>query len=258
MILRRLGNKSRLLPKLLALFPENITCFIDLFMGSGAVTFAMVDRAKYIIANDNDADIFNLFLVVKERRQELIDALTLMPIHDALFQHWRKTEEADPVWQAGRFLFLSNFSYLGAGDTLSIGQTHAKDLLLRNISALFAQVQTVKFTCCDFRAVLPSIHWRYDRDKTQAFIYADPPYLGTDNNYQDGFTEQDTRDLFDVLTGSGIRFALSEFAHPLVMELAQAHGLQVTELGERQTLKSRQTELLITNYDTARRQLKLW
>jgi site-specific DNA-adenine methylase len=39
-MLRRLGNKTRLLPKLLALFPEQITTFIDMFMGSGVVTSA--------------------------------------------------------------------------------------------------------------------------------------------------------------------------------------------------------------------------
>lgn len=49
-MLRRLGNKTRLLPKLLEFFPNDIQTFIDMFMGSGAVTFAMVERCKYVIA----------------------------------------------------------------------------------------------------------------------------------------------------------------------------------------------------------------
>ena len=46
-MLNRIGNKSKLLPSLLPLFPAGATTFIDLFAGSLSVSFAMLDRAKY-------------------------------------------------------------------------------------------------------------------------------------------------------------------------------------------------------------------
>ena len=47
-MLNRIGNKSKLLPSLLPLFPAGATTFIDLFAGSLSVSFAMLDRAKKV------------------------------------------------------------------------------------------------------------------------------------------------------------------------------------------------------------------
>ena len=68
------------------------------------------------------------------------------------------------------------------------------------------------------------------------------------NNYQSGFSEQDAKDLFNVLNDSGFRFAISEFDHPLILELAAQYKLTVIEIGERRNLGNRRTELLIINY----------
>src|SRR4030042_1404420 len=258
-MLRRLGNKKRMLPKFLALFPEHITTFIDMFMGSGSVTFAMVDRAKYIIANDNDEEVFNLFLVVKEHREELIEAIQTMPVHEKLFKYWQKQQEYDCVWRATRFLMRSHFGAWGQPATLNLCIGNDKTLLMDQIKNIFISIEKIKFTCCDFRDVLNKIHTRHpEREKQSTFIYADPPYTETGNNYKDSFTEQQTQDLFELLTGSGIRFALSEFDNPFVLDLAQSHGLYVTELGERRNLKNRRTEILITNYEPVKRQVGLF
>lgn len=44
---------------------------------------------------------------------------------------------------------------------------------------------------------------------------------------------------------------------PLVIELAETYGLTVTSLGERQNIKNREIELLITNYEVTPRQMAL-
>jgi len=256
-MLRRIGNKTRLLPKLLALFPEHITTFIDMFMGSGAVTFAMVDRAKYIIANDKDEEVFNLFMVAKEHKEELENAIIMMPVHEKLFQYWKKQQEHDCVWRATRFLFLSNFGVLGVGSSLCFGNESRKQVFFSSLDLILKSISDVQFMSCDFKDVLSKVHWRHDTDIPHGFIYADPPYLETTNNYQGSFVEQDTQDLFELLTGSGIRFAISEFDNPFVLDLAQKHKLHVTELGERQNLKNRRTEIVITNYAPGRCQLPL-
>lgn len=264
-MLRRLGNKTRLLPKLLELFPEHITTFIDMFMGSGAVTFAMVDRAKSCLANDKDNEVFNLFLAVKEHKEELIQAISTMPIHETLWKYWKTQNENDCVWRASRFLLYSNFSYMGKGETLlfeAINQP--KKALLSQVDNVFEKAKHVKFLCCDFRDVLKKISWKKETFghkayyREESFIYADPPYIGTDDNYHESFTEQDTQDLFELLTGSGIRFAISEFDNPFILDLAEKHGLKITELGERRNLKNRRTEILITNYEPVQKQPSLF
>lgn len=260
MLLHRLGSKTKLLPKLLELFPENITTFIDMFMGTGAVSFAMIDRVKYIIANDNDEEVFNLFMVLKDHKYELIEAIDNMPVHESLFTYWKQQQEYDCVWRAVRFLMLSNFGYLGKPGTLSFENHNPKQCLLLAIEEDYKKRVSNKFQYMysDFRQVLSKVHWRHDTDKQQGFIYAVPPYLETDNNYQGDFTEQDTQDLFELLVNSDIRFALSEFDNPFVLDLAEQYRLHVTELSVRQNLKNRRTEILITNYEPMKRQTSLF
>ena len=247
-MLRRIGKKTKLLPKLLNLFPQDIKTFIDLFMGSGAVSFAMVDRVKYIIANDNDSDIFNLFMVIRNQKDELIKSIKMMPIHQDLFMYWKKNYEHDPIWKATRFLMLSNFGKFGGSGTLGFGNENSKSILLVHIDEIFQRIECIQFMNCDFRDVLQKITNR-DKNKNKTFVYADPPYLDTKNNYQHSFKIQDTRDLFDLLVSSGLRFAISEFDNPKILKLSDTYKLKVTILGERQNIKNRRTEILITNYE---------
>lgn len=257
-MLHRLGNKTRLLPQLIELFPENITTFIDMFMGSGSVTFAMVDRCKFVIANDKDKDVFNLYTVLKHDKERLKLELETMPIHEELFSYWKGHEEDTPLQKAVRFIMLSNFSFPGNPMGLCFDYSFPKRVTLEKVDSAFSLIRDVKFMSTDFRNVLKKLHKRDILQDSQTFIYADPPYLGTGAKYAGRFTEDDTRDLFSLLTNSGIRFALSEFRCPLVMALAQEHGLHVTSLGERRNLKNRREEILVTNYEPARTQITMF
>lgn len=86
--------------------------------------------------------------------------------------------------------------------------------------------------------------------KDNAFIYSDPPYYRTNNNYTDnGWTWQDTLDCMDITFDNGIKGAMSEFDNPLIIEEAKRRNLNIVNICERQTLKNRNTEILITNYE---------
>lgn len=247
-MLRRLGNKKKLVPKLISMFPECRT-FIDMFMGTGAVSFAMIDRCKYIFANDIDNEIFNLYQVLRLQKDDLIEQLQIMPIHNELFQHWKHNQEVEPVMRAVRFLFLSNFGYMGKQDTMLFAvPNNDKKILFKNIENIFKNIQHVKFMNFDFRKVINKISFRQISDKLKAFLYCDPPYLETGNNYNSSWTEQDTADLFNICVESGLRFAISEFDNPVILDMAARYDLQVSIVDERRTMKNRNTEILITNY----------
>jgi DNA adenine methylase len=268
-LLRRIGNKRLLVSRLLDLFPQQITTFIDLFFGTGAVTFALLDRVKKVIANDNDREVINLFLTYKDHKEELIEAIQAMPEHEELMNYWKDHHESVPVWQACRFLMLSNFSYLGIGRTMRFdvygkgSGSMSKGALLKVLqSSIHGQIASPKisYMCKDFREVLPRISFKKEKfgrpagAKRESFLYADPPYCKTIHNYKNGFTAQDTTDLFDLCIHSGIRFAISEFDSPFIRNLADRHHLYITHVKERRTIKSRNTEILITNYDPVRKQ----
>jgi DNA adenine methylase len=189
------------------------------------------------------------------QKQELEETFKIMPIHSDLLEYWKKNTETEPVKKALRFLFLSNFTLLGKGNTLKYGTENAKSILIERLEECHRLINNVQFANLDFKKFIKSIHYRHDTDKNTAFIYADPPYLGTTNNYSHSFTEQDSTELFDCLIESGCKFAYSEFNHPFILQQAKQRGLNVITIGERQNLKNRCTEILITNYKTQQLQL---
>lgn len=73
----------------------------------------------------------------------------------------------------------------------------------------------------------------------------------TDDNYSTSFNKQDSEDLFQLLIQSKCRFAMSEFNHPFIINQAEKYKLNVLTIGERQNLKNRKTEILVTNYNQA-------
>lgn len=44
---------------------------------------------------------------------------------------------------------------------------------------------------------------------------------------------------------------MSEFNHPFILDQAKERGLNVNIIGERQNLKNRRIEILITNYQNS-------
>ena len=249
-MLNRLGNKSKLLPSLLPLFPAGVVTFVDLFCGSLAVSCAMLNRVKYVIANDADRDVSNLYQVWRDKPAELAAALAVVPYHSDILRRFREQPEQDDVWRAVAFIYKSNFSFLSSGETLKFGASNARQLALNAIRDGLAAINRIQFMSTDFRDVLPRISWRHPRDTRQAFCYCDPPYCGTDCATYGAapWTEADTVDLFALLTESGLRFAVSEFDGGFIRELAREHGLTVTTLGERRNIMNRKTEIIVTNY----------
>lgn len=243
MILRRLGNKSKIAVEIQKYFPPH-KIYIEPFFGAGGMFFNK-PKAKYNIVNDLDSDVFNLFMVVMNQKEELEKAFYMMPIHSDLLNYWKKNEETEPIKKALRFLFLSNISFMGAGSSIKFGTENPKNTIYNNLDKTFELVNDVQFLNCDFRSVFSKIQIREIED---TFIYCDPPYQNTDDNYSNSFTEQDSIDLFNTLQETGCKFAMSEFDHPFILDQAKQRNLNVHIIGERQNLKNRRTEILVTNY----------
>ena len=95
MILRRLGNKSAIATEIQKYFPKH-RVYIEPFFGAGGMYFNK-PKAKYNIVNDLDSDVFNLFIVVMNQKEELEKAFYLMPIHSDLLDYWKVNKETDPI-----------------------------------------------------------------------------------------------------------------------------------------------------------------
>jgi DNA adenine methylase len=246
MILRRLGNKKKVAKLIIPHFPPH-KVYVEPFFGGGGMFFQK-SKAKYNIVNDLDSDVFNLFQVVMNQKDELIKSFCMMPIHSDLLSYWKENEEVEPIMKALRFLLRSNFGYMGSPDTIHFALTNPKEMFLKNIENTFDFIGNVKFNNVDFRKFFQCWTVVRPKDNSKFFIYNDPPYQNTNDNYSNSFVKQDLIDLIETNIATGCKFAISEFDTDVVLELAALYNLEVITIGERKNLKSRRTEILIVNY----------
>ena len=247
MILRRLGNKSKIAMSIQKHFPQH-DIYVEPFFGAGGMFFNK-PKAKYNIVNDIDSEVFNLFQVVVNKKEELKELFYKMPIHQDLLEYWKTKTETDDVKKAVRFLFLSNCTFLGTGSQIRLTTQDDKLNVYDNIQKTFDYIFDVTFSNSDFRKFIKNISYRHgDQDKERTFFYCDPPYLATIDNYSHSFTQQDSIDLFDALEATGCKFAMSEFNNETIIDEATKRGLNIITVGERRNLKNVRTEILVTNY----------
>jgi DNA adenine methylase len=179
-LLRRLGNKSKIAERIYSHFPPH-KIYIEAFFGAGGMFFNK-PKAKYNILNDLDSDVYNLFTVVSTQMEELETAFLAMPMHQDLWDHWRKNTETDPIRRALRFLFLSNYGFMGKANTLRYLAKNTSKILYENIRTTNEYIFGCEFSNFDFRELFRRIPLGENIDDT--FIYCDPPYLGTSDNYK--------------------------------------------------------------------------
>lgn len=246
MLLRRLGNKQRIAHRIYRHFPQH-SLYVELFFGAGGMFFKK-PRSPHNIVNDYDDDVFNLYKVLRLDPELLKREIELLPAHQSLMKWWKQKRETDEVKRAVRFLLRSNFGYMGKPDVLRAAAGNEKKIISEAIESTLRDFGDTKFLSSDFRKAIRCVS---ASNPNNVFVYADPPYLHTANNYnvEQKWRESDTEDLFKVLTGCGYKFAISEFDHPKVLQLASDYGLRVIEIGERKNLKNRRLEVLIVNYD---------
>lgn len=222
---------------------------ITLFFGAGG-EFFHTPRAKYNVINDLDDDVTNLFLVVSERSEDLIEAVESMPVSASLLKHWKTEIPTDPILKALRFLLMSNFTYLGKGDSIRYGVGNEKEMLIPRIKETHLSLGDARIMNEDFRDVIKKISF-YPTvlKREEAFIYLDPVYLDTCHFYRvPNWAEEDTFDCFEIMENEGIKAAMSEFDHPFVLSEAERRGFMVIPIGRRRNINNRRTEILITNY----------
>jgi len=248
MILRRLGNKTKIAAEIQKHFPAH-KIYIEPFFGAGGIFFNK-PKAEHSILNDIDSEVINLFLVITEQYDKFYSYVEKMPYCSDLLEYWKKNEETEPIKKAARFCFISNLTLLGTGQSLRYDNRFHRQNLISGIHTTndFLMNTSFKFNNKDFRKFIKEISLSEQRSIDSAFFYADPPYLETTDNYSHSFTETDSNDLFDCLTETGCKFAISEFNHPFILEQAKQRNLNVITIGERQNLKNRRTEILVTNY----------
>lgn len=227
--LNYIGNKYQILEQLLPLFPQNINTFVDLFMGGGDVITNV--EAKNKIGIDINTYLTEILTALKETSTtdtlafmaKRIEEFELTKENEIGFLKYRDAYNTNPEYHTPLDLYtLSRFTFhftirfnsdlqMNAG--FGRGFSNFSSRQRKNIRPFQSALQNVDILNIDFRT------FQIENLRENDFIYADPPYLITNNVYNNGrklvgqkWGEQDEKDLLAYLNKvneSGLKFALS-------------------------------------------------
>lgn len=283
------GNKTSILPILYATFPLHYERYIEPFGGSGAVLLGKEKPDKFEVYNDFNRDLVNLFRCMRERPIALIKELGLYPLNSRddfrilkmfferetftdmfIEQELKLTQIILPepcsaeivelqkrlksdydVRRAAMFLKLLRYSYSSTGKSYACQPFSIYSLftLMEKVSIRLANVVIENQ---DFETLIK----HYDR--TDAFIYCDPPYVETEHFYKGGFNMDDHIRLRDTLYGINGKFLVSYNDCEITRELYKGCDIigftRVHSMAQKYEAGKEFHELLIANYDIMERE----
>jgi DNA adenine methylase len=195
--------------------------WIEPFMGSGVVGFNV--RPQQALFNDINPHIVNFYNAVK--RGDITAGIAkefLEKEGDVLRKHGQKhyysiRERFNSSGNPLDLLFLNRSSFNGVmrfnkSGKYNVPFGHKPNRFAKAyITKITNQIKYVsqatstynwEFTCTDFRSVIQSAT---DKD----FIYCDPPYIGRHTDYFNSWSEEDERDLYELLANTKAKFILS-------------------------------------------------
>lgn len=271
------GNKYRLLSDLKALFPKNITCFVDLFCGTGVV--GINADAEKIIINDNNEFLYGILSGIKsitsqiawELIESIIQKYDLNKNNEDGYYRCRKEYNAIPYkqrcaefWYWGLVLVWCSFNrstvQFNQQDEYNAPFGYNKvnfDLAKRKYFAFAKKVSGINIELCNKDYDMVEV-------PPDAFVYLDPPYLITTASYNKAWDEQKEKELYlylEKLDALGIKWALSNAlknngdVHPALSAWVKEkkyhiHYLEAdyTHANFRRKNKGGTVEVLVTNY----------
>lgn len=229
-------------------------CYAEPFCGMAGVFLRRRKRPKSEAINDINAEIVNLYRIVREHPDELVRQFRWVLNARAEFVRLVEMapESLTDVQRAARFAYLQTIMFggkpatLGSRGTMTTGAHHPAKItaarLQRVVTAAHRRLQGVHIEHLDWRVFLA----RYDKPFT--LFYIDPPYWGHEADYGRGiFAREDFAAMAEQLRGLKGRFILSLNDRPEVRETFA--GFELEEVTTRYSANARATrraaELLI-------------
>lgn len=240
------GGKQQLLTQFVPYFPCNFERYFEPFVGGGALFFHLWNLNKLpreIFLFDNNEELINTYLVVRDKIDELIAALAEHKRKHGQ-RHYYETRSLDrhpaklsDVARAARTIYLNKTCYNGLYRVNSKGEfnvpmgSYKRPTILDedNLRAASTALQKVVIEARDFRE-LP------DLAKSRDFFYFDPPYdplskTASFTGYTpNNFREQDQRDLavvFAELTQIGCLCMLSNSDTDFIRNLYSPFRIEI-------------------------------
>lgn len=259
-----IGGKKSLRELIVNLFPLYYERYIEVFGGAGWILFHKNPGNDFEVHNDFNSLLVNLYRCVRDKPNELIDALRYCLNSREDFDYVKnclaRDSPASDVQKAAWFYQLIRYSY-ASGLTSFGSQPHDIWGNFPLIEQAHRRLAKVVIENKDFEKLIR----QYDRPVS--FFYCDPPYFETEGYYKNvgegGFTEKDHIRLRDTLMNAQGKFLLSYNDCELIRGLYDAPGIQIDAYTRINNIKQRYDggaqfpEILIANYDMQERGLSV-
>lgn len=175
--LRWAGSKRKLLPVLSDYWNDSFNRYIEPFMGSACLFFAL--QPKKAVLGDLNSELVETYKIVRSNPGELSKKLSAMSLGPDEYYALRNqlTKDLDPIDSAARFIFLNRFCFNGLFRTNNkglfnvpyggdrSGQLPSKE----HLQAIAKLLRKCSLKSGDFEKVL-------DDTREGDFVYLDPPF----------------------------------------------------------------------------------
>ena len=178
-----IGGKKALRELIVSLFPIYYERYIEVFGGGGWVLFHKPPGNDFEVYNDFNGLLVNLYRCVREKPEELMEALRFVlnarEDFDAVRAALARDSPASDVQRAAWFYQLIRYSY-ASGLTSFGSQPHDIRSNFPLIEQAHRRLAKVVIENKDFEKLIR----QYDRPVS--FFYLDPPYHATEGYYAAG------------------------------------------------------------------------
>lgn len=260
------GGKRQLLHELLKRFPKEYNRFFEPFVGGGALFFKIKPEYGYI--SDINPDLINLYEVVQNNVEELIDNLKKHQNNEKYFYKLRSVDRTQDykrwsnIEKASRLLYLNKTCFNGLYRMNSDGHFNVPFGFYKNPNIvdednLIACSTLLKKT----EIALSSFEEVGKKARKNDFVYFDPPYVPLNKTssftkyYKDDFdldAQFSLRELCDKLDERGVHFMLSNSYTETVKDLYKNYNVKTVKANRAINCKAdgrgKINELIITNY----------
>lgn len=217
-----LGGKRNLARRLvarIATIPHET--YIEPFVGMGGIFLRRTSRPRAEVLNDLSGDVANLFRILQRHYPQFMDVLRWQITSRAEFARLAKADAATltDLERAARFLYLQRLSFGGKvqGRVFGVDRRAPARFDVTKLEPLLAEVHDRLAGVVIEQLSYADLIQRYDGPAV--LFYLDPPYVGCERDYGDGFECADFERLADQLAEITGRFVLSINDTPLAREV---------------------------------------
>jgi DNA adenine methylase len=246
------GGKQQLLPTILPLIPDH-KIYIEPFAG-GASVFWAKEPAHVEVLNDLNGEVYNFYKVVQTKFDKLKRLINATPhsreaYADAL-HIYKRPGMFSKVKRAWAFYITTQQGYLKKIGSWGFAKKDPRftraynNNKLRFDNRVLERLSNVQL---EYKNAIDVIK---GRDSIDAFIYIDPPYVGSYCGHYTGYTQEDFNQLIELLGNCQAKFLLSsypnEHLNKAIKEYGWYHRKKDMPLASKKG--SRKTECFTANY----------